>query len=136
MAYWSGVDVLVRIIRLALNRCWNIWWIFWCLLFPMVNTFSWKGGGEVGMGVHYYVITKWPKFLSSSYLFSFGSPFSFIEPSNLTSSNQLHKYHKKCSPECFPCPPAYPPTQYVWYQLFRFRLSELYVRLRQVAFII
>ena len=45
MAYWSGVDVLVRIIRLALNRCWNIWWIFWCLLFPMVNTFSWKGEG-------------------------------------------------------------------------------------------
>ena len=54
--------------------------------------------GVVGMGIHYYVITKWPKFLFSLYFFSFGSYFLSIEPSKLTSSSQLHKYHKKCSP--------------------------------------
>ena len=29
LVYWPGVDVLAKRIRLVLNRCWNIWWIFW-----------------------------------------------------------------------------------------------------------
>ena len=82
--------------------------------------------GALGMGIHYHVIPKWPKFLFSLYLFSVGSPFSSIETSKLTSSNQLHRYHNKCSPECFRCPPLPNPIL----------LSKLYVRLRQATFII
>ena len=50
----------------------------------------------MGAGGWVFIMTKIPLF------FYFGSLFWSIERSKLTSSNQLHKYHKKCSFEYFP----------------------------------
>ena len=104
----SDTGVLARRIRLALNRWLKL--LMNHLIFPMVNTFSRgrRGGGNS-------IITLSPNDQNSSLVCTCSSLLALsclLNVKNFTStppsasSNELYKYHKKCSPECLSCPPC------------------------------
>ena len=83
------------------------------LMSSMVNIFPWSGGrGEGFQSFHYHQMKKIPSFIRTySILAALFRPFN-VQDFTWTppaSSNQLHKCHKKCSPEYFLCPPPPPP---------------------------
>ena len=69
------------------------------LILSMLNTFPLRAT------FNDYTTTKWTKFFSCLCLFDIDSLFKTSTPP--TSSNQLHKFHKKLSPECFSCSPMH-----------------------------
>ena len=100
------------------------------LIFLMVNTFHGGGGHSI--------VTLSSNDQNSSLicicsiLVALSSPLKVqnFKPTPLpTSINQLYKYKQMFSWMFLM------PSLYIWYQLFRFQVSKLYVRYRQFAFV-
>ena len=123
---WPGNGLLAIRIRIALNKCRNFRWL---LVFLMVNTFSWGWGGGIWL-LYYHQVTKiCLLFALAQFVVAVSLPLdiqNFTSTPPPTSSNQLHKYHKKCSPESF----LSPPNTYG----INYRLSKLCTRFWQPAF--
>ena len=97
------------------------------LIFSIVNTFSWR---------RHSMITVSPNEQNPSLVCTYLISIAFFHPSNVqnfasipTSSNQLHKCHKKMFSWIFPMAP-----QYI-HMVSRFQLSKLYSRFRQLVFV-
>ena len=90
--YCPEVEELARRIGLALNGCWNFWWIFY---FP--------DGKHLFMGEGHSIVTILSNDQNSSLVCTCSLLIALSCPSNVpnftttlppTSSNQLHKYQK------------------------------------------